>query len=68
MMMRMAATGGGLGEQRVRQTGGSAYSAWDFHQNGCAIFLEGLCCDALAVRRLLVLTSRVDGRLTAAAY
>ena len=67
-MMMTAAAGGGLGEQRVQRTEGSACSAWDFHQNGCAIFLEGLCCDALAVRRLLVLTSRVDGRLTAAAY
>ena len=39
----------------------------DFHQNGFAIFLEGLCCDVLAVA-LLVLTCKVDGRLTAAAY
>ena len=38
MMMTMAEAVEGLGEQRVQQTGGSAYSAWDFHQNGCAIF------------------------------
>ena len=29
--------------------------------------MEGLCCDVLAVA-LLVLTCKVDGRLTAAAY